>query len=89
MSSARRSVVPLVIAGILGLALIIGVRVLLGGGGVDPQSGGGGQSHRSDCMPLNVVASSEKAALLKELAQPWMDRIRTCGPQRRRRGRSS
>lgn len=82
MSSARRSVVPLVIAGILGLALIIGVRVLLGGGGgVDPQSGGGGQSDRSDCMPLNVVASSEKAALLKELAQQYNDTDPQAGGQ--------
>lgn len=72
MSSARRSVIPLVVAGILGIALIIGVRVLFGGGGSDdPQAGGAGDTDRSDCMPLNVVASSEKAALLKELAQQY------------------
>ena len=33
VSTARRSVLPLVLAGIIGLALIIGARILLGGGG--------------------------------------------------------
>ena len=74
MSTARRSVLPLVLAGIIGLALIIGARILLGGGGSsgddDPISLGGG-SDRSDCLPVNVVASSEKAALLSELADSY------------------
>ena len=67
MSTARRSILPLVLAGIIGLALIIGARILLGGGGGggedDPISLGGG-ADRSDCLPVRVVASSEKAALL-------------------------
>jgi len=74
MSTARRSILPLVLAGIIGLALIIGARILLGGGGGggedDPISLGGG-ADRSDCLPVRVVASSEKAALLSQLAASY------------------
>ncbi|MFN8183342.1 MAG: substrate-binding and VWA domain-containing protein [Candidatus Nanopelagicales bacterium] len=67
---------PLIIAGVIGLVLIIGARMLLGGessnttGGSTP-GGASPASDRSDCLPLQVVASSEKAALLGELAQGY------------------
>jgi Ca-activated chloride channel family protein len=74
MSSARRSWIPLVVAALIGLGLIIGARALLGG---DDGGGGGGvetpvaQSEREGCEPLTVVASSEKAALLSDLATEY------------------
>ncbi len=74
MSTARRSWIPLVVAALIGIGLIVGARALLGGG----DSGGGcgdptpvAQSDRSDCQSLTVVASSEKAALLSQLAQQY------------------
>lgn len=74
MSTARRSFVPLIIAAVIGVVLIIGARVLLGGGSSDPGAGGNGvepPADRSDCLPVQVVASSEKAALLAQLAQEY------------------
>jgi Ca-activated chloride channel family protein len=72
MSTVRRSIVPLVIAALVGVALIVAVRILLGGGGSDePQGASGGGADRTDCLPVRVVASSEKAALLSELAEEY------------------
>jgi Ca-activated chloride channel family protein len=73
MSTARRSFVPLIIAGLIGLALIIGARVLLGGGGENGDGPviAGGDTDRSGCLPVQVVASSEKAALLADLAEQY------------------
>ncbi len=75
VSTARRSFVPLVVAAVIGLVLIIGARMLLGGG----SSGSGGTADadpttagdRADCMKVQVVASSEKAALLADLSQEY------------------
>jgi len=72
MSTGRRSWIPLVVAALIGIGLIVGARALLGGG----DDGGGGddpvaQSDRTGCQELTVVASSEKAALLSELAQQY------------------
>jgi Ca-activated chloride channel family protein len=65
---------PLVIAAIVGLALVIGVRLLSGG------SDGGSNGDKKDtstggsakgCTVVHLTASSEKAALLKQIAQDW------------------
>ena len=73
VSTTRRSPVPLIIAGVIGIVLIIGARALLGGGGGSSSTGSGTSSggDRSDCLLVQVVASSEKAALLGDLAREY------------------
>ncbi len=70
MAQAGRSRLPLIIAAIVGLLLIASVRMLMSGGGgeeedpsANPVSG--------DCTEVTIAASSEKAALLSELAGEW------------------
>ncbi|MFN2538335.1 MAG: substrate-binding domain-containing protein [Mycobacteriales bacterium] len=63
---------PLVVAGIVGIALIVGVKLLTGGGGDgDGKSGTGAVPLSKDCTTVHLTASSEKAALLKEIAEDW------------------
>ena len=78
MSTTRRSVVPLIIAAVIGVVLIIGARALLGGGGGSSTCGNGRRpvTDRSTCLPVQVVASSEKAALLGDLADQYERPIR-------------
>lgn len=68
----RRRIVPLVIALVVGVALVIGVRAWVtgsgGSGGDDPAPS---RADRADCVPLNVTASSEKAALLAAVANSY------------------
>lgn len=72
MSTGRRSWAPLVVAALIGIALVIGVRALLGGGdGAGDSDDPVAQVDRTGCQELMVVASSEKAALLSELAQQY------------------
>jgi Ca-activated chloride channel family protein len=69
-SSLRRRI-PLLVAAVFGVVLVIVVRNVVAGGG---SSGGGeqpGRADRKDCQPLNVTASSEKAALLSRLADDY------------------
>ncbi|MCW2708134.1 MAG: hypothetical protein JWM22_1976, partial [Frankiales bacterium] len=59
---------PLFVAGLVGLALIVGVKLLTGGGsskdsGPAPQTQG--------CTTVHLTASSEKAALLTQIAKDW------------------
>lgn len=74
---ARRSVAPLVLAAIVGIALIAAVRLLMGalGGGDDAGGGSAGSpsdpAEPGDCTAVSVVASSEKAALLAQLAASY------------------
>lgn len=70
-----RSRVPLVIAALVGVALIVGLRFLFAGGddGGGGNAGGGGAGSNPDCTELVVAASSEKAGLLTELAGQWND----------------
>jgi Ca-activated chloride channel family protein len=70
-SGTRRA--PLVIAGIVGLALIIGVKLLTGGGGDANPKGSttGGAPVSKDCTTVHLTASSEKAALLTQIAKDW------------------
>lgn len=56
---ARRSWLPLLVAGVAGLALVSGVRWFAT------------STDRTDCIPLQVTASSEKAALLGEIAADY------------------
>jgi Ca-activated chloride channel family protein len=71
--TARRA--PLVLAGIVGVVLVIAVKTFSGGGGsssskaADATPSGGGSG--SGCTVVHLTASSEKAALLKQIAQGW------------------
>ncbi len=71
-SGARRAV-PLVIAAVLGLVLILVVRACVTGGGSSGNDEGDAPSRadRPDCTPVNVTASSEKAALLSGIADDY------------------
>jgi Ca-activated chloride channel family protein len=64
---------PLFVAGIVGLALIIGIKLLTGGGGSGRSSGGsnGSTTLSKDCTTVHLTASSEKAALLTQIAKDW------------------
>jgi Ca-activated chloride channel family protein len=74
MAARRGSVIPLVIAALLGLVLIIAVRQLFGGGDGGSTDAGGDTAPPSappGCTTVTVVASSEKAALLRTLADRY------------------
>jgi Ca-activated chloride channel family protein len=64
-SSRRRNPLPLIIAVVVGLVAIIGIYLVL-----KPSSNSDGRSTaaRGNCVALAVAASSEKSALLSELA---------------------
>lgn len=71
-SAPRRSPLPLVLAAVVGLLAIIGTYLVLRpGGGDDEGSAQRSSAAREDCAPLVVSASSEKAGLLKELAERY------------------
>ena len=79
MAARRGSVIPLIIAGLLGLALVLVVRQWVGGGGGgegDAQAGGEtagptATAAPEGCTAVSIVASSEKAALLGTLAERY------------------
>ncbi|MGH3694225.1 MAG: extracellular solute-binding protein [Pseudonocardiaceae bacterium] len=64
-----RSKIPLLIAAVVGLVLIFVVRACVtdGPSGPAPPS----RADRGECIPLNVTASSEKAALLSLIADDY------------------
>jgi Ca-activated chloride channel homolog len=65
---AGRSRVPLVVAAVVGVVAVLGVRAVTTGGEgstADPVA------DRGDCTVVQVAASSEKAALLRDLAAEW------------------
>ncbi|MCU0262255.1 MAG: substrate-binding and VWA domain-containing protein [Candidatus Nanopelagicales bacterium] len=78
MAARRGSIIPLVIAGLLGLVLILLVRQWVGGD-EDGSAQAGGEPDGSTttaeapegCSTLSIVASSEKAALLATLAERY------------------
>jgi Ca-activated chloride channel family protein len=76
----RRSFAPFIIAIILAGALIVGLKVLFGGGvGVDAGGGSGdGATQELACgdggVKLTVAASSEKAELLRKIANGYNGR---------------
>lgn len=72
---AGRSRVPLLVAAVVGVVAVLGVRSLVGGddGGDDGGDGGGGSAGGGDCVVVQMAASSEKAALLRDLAADYAD----------------
>jgi Ca-activated chloride channel homolog len=71
MSQQPRSRLPLILAVAFGVLLIVIVRLATGGGGKGGASGTPTQTARpnpGNCLQLAVTASSEKAALLKQIA---------------------
>jgi len=64
-----RSRVPLVVAAVLGIVAVLGVRSLVAGGDGTPAA----SRDDGDCVVLQVAASSEKAALLRDLAAEYAD----------------
>jgi Ca-activated chloride channel family protein len=70
VSSTSGSKVPLIVAAVVGVLLIFGARQLFAGG---DEPGGGGNVDTSGCTQVTVAASSEKAALLSELAGQYND----------------
>ncbi|HEX8003345.1 MAG TPA: substrate-binding and VWA domain-containing protein [Mycobacteriales bacterium] len=68
-----RSRAPLVVAIVAGLVLIVAVRSQMGGGGDEPH---GASGPKGDCVELNVAASSEKAALLRDIAARYNEEDR-------------
>jgi Ca-activated chloride channel family protein len=71
----RRNPLPLIIAVVIGLVAIIAIYLVLkpGGGGGNKKSTAG----RGNCVALTVAASSEKSALLSELAGQYNKSGRT------------
>jgi Ca-activated chloride channel homolog len=75
-STRRRNPLPLIIAVVVGLVAVIAIYLVL------KPSGGGGKSTAGDsgkCVGLTVAASSEKSALLGELAGRYNKSKRTFG----------
>jgi Ca-activated chloride channel family protein len=85
--SAARRRLPLLIAAVVGVVLVLAVRSMVGGGSDTPAgtSAGGqggavpGRADRAGCTPLNVTASSEKAALLSAIADDYDRANRSVG----------
>ena len=78
MAARRGSIIPLIIAGLLGLVLVLVVRQWVGGGNGDAQAGGEPTESSTPaaqapegCTTVSIVASSEKAALLGTLAEQY------------------
>lgn len=67
----RRNFAPFIVAIILAGALIVGLKLVFGGG-IDTDAGGDGSTQRLACgddgVQLIVAASSEKAELLRKIA---------------------
>jgi Ca-activated chloride channel family protein len=67
---------PLVIAAIAGIALVVAVKAFSGGGGGGSKAADGKPGKTSggtdvSCTVVHLTASSEKAALLKQIATGW------------------
>ncbi|MGC9666434.1 substrate-binding and vWA domain-containing protein [Planosporangium sp. 12N6] len=73
-SPRRRNPLPLVIAVVIGLVAIIGIYLVL-----KPSGDGRSTAARGDCVALTVAASSEKSALLSDLAAGYNGSGRTFG----------
>lgn len=64
----QRSPVGMIAAAIVGLVLVVGAWLVFGG---SDDSGDSGSKSAEGCVPLNVTASSEKAAILNDLANEY------------------
>ena len=68
---------PLIVAAIAGIALVVAVKAFTGGGsnggkGAAGSTGGPPATHApGSCTVVHLTASSEKAALLKQVAAAW------------------
>jgi Ca-activated chloride channel family protein len=71
MQERRRSVAPLVVAAIVGIALIALLRNMFGGRDADVVVPSQAGPPRANCVALSVVGSSEKAALLSQIAADY------------------
>lgn len=74
-SSGGRRALPLILAVVVGLVLVLVVRALVTGGDDEGGDSGGGRADgsgdRTGCTTLAVTASSEKAALLSQIAADY------------------
>ncbi|PZS29067.1 MAG: VWA domain-containing protein [Pseudonocardiales bacterium] len=72
-SAARRNRLPLIIAIVVGIVLVLVVRHLVVGGGSSSGSkkAAPAKDRRTGCIGLAVTASSEKAALLGQVADAY------------------
>lgn len=68
--AARRTRLPLLVAAALGVVLVLVVRACATASD-DPGAAAPGRADRPDCTPVNVTASSEKAALLSGIADAY------------------
>lgn len=79
-TTSRRGPLPIIVAVLVGLALIVGVRACASGGsgediaGPDPSAS---VPIDPNCRVVTVAASSEKAALLREMAAEYNGQGRT------------
>jgi Ca-activated chloride channel family protein len=73
MATTKRA--PLVVAVVVGVALIAVVKSLAGGGDDKSPTTNGSGDNKDGCAVLHVTASSEKAALLKQLAADWNGKV--------------
>ena len=73
--SGLRRRLPLLLAAVVGVVLVLLVRSLVTGDSGSTSGDGGsaapGRADRAGCTPLNVTASSEKAALLSGIADDF------------------
>ena len=77
--ASRRSPVPFIVAGVVGVLLIIGIRAFSGGDDeaatTTPSTTGAdgttAPAPRPGCVPVSVAASSEKAALMSQIATEY------------------
>ncbi len=81
-SGKRSSKVPIIAAVIAGVLLIVGIRYFTtrDSGSETPSAGDAGttqQAPRDGCTTVTVAASSEKAALLRQIANTYRDSGRT------------
>ncbi len=67
----RSSRIPLLIAIVVGVGLILALRSFMTRGGDTARGGKGAGAVSGDCVELSVVGSSEKAALLSEMAAAY------------------
>ncbi|MDP9183265.1 MAG: substrate-binding domain-containing protein, partial [Actinomycetota bacterium] len=73
MAGSRRA--PLVVAGVVGILLIAAVRSFTGDDGDGSSAKPDATKNADGCTVVHLTASSEKAALLKQLAADWNGKV--------------
>jgi Ca-activated chloride channel family protein len=68
----RRNPLPIIIAAVIGVFAICGVYLFLANRGDDGGDSKADTPRREGCTTLNITASSEKAALMTELAKSYI-----------------